>query len=99
MSEADDSALVDGQCLPGLDQTDWELLEGADPVAEGQASSSKDKAAKGDPAVDAYITKQVQQLRPRSSADYTDPMQPVDSSLATDPNAWACAGMYAVYIA
>lgn len=71
MNEADGSALEDGECAPGLDQADWEPVGLPDPAAQGQASSSKGNTAKGDPAVDAYITSQVHKLRPRSSAQQT----------------------------
>lgn len=103
MDEADLNGFVDEDCAIGLEEGVWERVELQQ--SDGAAADGA-KSSKGGSGADAYIIEQVQKLRPRSSADYTEPrrllpnpaMQSDDSSLRYSPSAWACAGISVLYV-
>lgn len=98
----DESALVDEECQIEL-ASGWERVQ---PQVEAAGTSRAAPGTDENAQINAYIIDQVQQMRPRSEADYREPrrtlphpcMQAVDSPLASNPVAWSLAGMSVLYI-
>ena len=103
MSDPGSNDFLDIDCDRDL-YSGWEKVE----VQQAKEAAKAARAAGQDEDADmtAYIVKQVQEMRPRSAADYREPrcslphpcMQPVDSPLIGNSAAWAVAGMHLIYI-
>lgn len=100
----DDEGAADIEPPEGWEQLAAEPCHGAatQATAPEHAAAAPDKAA-----VDEYIVRQVQAMRPKSEADYCELRRtlpypcfgPANSQLARNPCAWAVAGTPVLYVA